>query len=304
MEVPTLEEGTRVDAAPATLAPRRRSRWGDLARLWRKYDMALIGGTFFLIVLVVSLLAPVFSPYDPAERNIRLRLQGPSWEHPFGLDEMGRDVLSRTIYGGRSVLVTGFAALAVSLAIGLVIGVVSAYWGGWVDSVLMRLVDIMLSFPSVLLAILIVTSLGVGIQNVVLAIAVAQIPVFARLVRSIVLVLVHQDYVEAAQSLGAGSLGIIRRHIFPNMIPPVLVQTTSMLAVTIATLTALNYLGLGVETGTPDWGMMVADGQKLLFDAPHVPIFPGLILTLTVMSVNLIGDGLRDHLDPRLRLRV
>lgn len=304
MDAPTLEQDLTAGTRPATVLLRRRSLTSGLARLWKKYDIALIGGVFFSVVLVVSLLAPVFAPYDPAERNIRIRLQGPSWEHPFGVDELGRDVLSRTIYGGRSVLVAAFISLGMSMAVGLIVGVASGYWGGRVDSLLMRVVDVMLSFPSVLLAILIVTSLGVGIQNVVLAIGFAQIPVFARLVRSIVLVLVNQEYVDAARSLGAGSSGIIRRHILPNMIPPVLVQTTSMLAVTIATLTALNYLGLGVETGTPDWGMMVSDGQKLLFDAAHVPVFPGLILTLTVMSVNLIGDGLRDHLDPRLRMRV
>lgn len=283
------------------LKPGARPLYQRVFRLWRKYDLALVGGLFFTFVLVVSLLAPVFAPYDPAQRDIKNRLAQPSVVHPFGTDEIGRDVLSRVIYGGRTVLSAGFAALGLSFAVGLLIGIVSGYKGGWLDNLLMRLMDILLSFPSVLLAILIVTTLGTGQTNLVIAIGVAHIPVFARLVRAIVLVLIHQDYVLAARSLGAGHSTIIWRHIFPNMIPPMLVQATAMLAITLASATALNFLGLGVETGTPDWGMMVADGQTLIFDAPHVPFFPGLCLLLTVLSVNFIGDGLRDHLDPRLR---
>ena len=280
---------------------RRPSIWKRSLRLWQKYDIAIIGGVFFLLVIVTSLLASVISPYEPSERDIKNRLASPSIEHLFGTDELGRDVLSRVLVGGRTVLALGFSALGMSFGIGLIIGIIAGYWGGRLDSFLMRIMDILLSFPSVLLAILIVTSLGVGQTNVVIAIGVAQIPFFARLVRSIVLILVNQEYVHAARSLGANHPHIIRWHIFPNMIPPMLVQATAMLAITIATATALNFLGLGVETGTPDWGMMVADGQSLIFDAPHVPFFPGLILSLTVLSVNLIGDGLRDHLDPRLR---
>jgi len=272
-----------------------------LYRLWRKYDVALLGGIFFTLVLTISLFAPVFSPYDPGQRDLKNRLAEPSAVHVFGTDELGRDVLSRVIFGGRTVLSGAFAALGLSFGIGLMIGIAAGYKGGWVDNLLMRCMDILLSFPSVLLAILVVTTLGVGQTNVIIAISVAQIPVFARLVRSIVLILVGQEYVTAAKSLGAHDSAIILRHIFPNMIPPMLVQATAMLAITIATSTALNFLGLGVETGTPDWGMMIADGQGLLFDAPHVAFFPGLCLLLTVLSVNFVGDGLRDHLDPRLR---
>ena len=210
-------------------------------------------------------------------------------------------MLSRVIFGGRTVFVAGFSALAVSFIFGLATGTLSAYLGGRMDNLLMRLMDIMLSFPSALLAILIVTSLGVGQTNVIIAIAIAQIPIFARLARSIVLTLMSQEYVVSAHALGASNNHIILRHILPNMMPSMLVQASAMLAITIATATALNFLGLGVETGTPDWGMMVAEGQDLLFDAPHVPFFPGFVLTLTVVCVNFIGDGLRDHLDPRLR---
>ena len=165
----------------------------------------------------------------------------------------------------------------------------------------MRLMDIMLSFPSILLAILIVATLGVGQLNVTVAIGFSMAPIFARLVRSVVLTLVHEDYVLAARSLGASDGHIVWRHIVPNMMPPIIVQASAMLAVAIGTASALNFIGLGVAPGTPDWGMMVAEGQRLIFDAPHVPLFPGLVITITVLSVNYMGDGLRDHLDPKLR---
>ena len=288
-------DGTRV------LSPQLRSTAPLLLRLWRTWEIALPGALFFAFILVVSLLAPLLTPRDPGQRDIKNRLASPSLEHPFGTDEIGRDVLSRVLYGGRSVLGAGFAALALSFAFGLVLGIFSGYLGGWPDVLLMRIMDIMLSFPSILLAILIVTTLGTGPGNLVIAIGVAQVPVFARLARAIVLLLMSREYVDAALALGARDRGIILRHILPNMLPPVLVHASAMLAVTIATATALNFLGLGVETGTPDWGMMIADGQSLLFDAPHVPFFPGLCLTLTVLSVNFVGDGLRDRLDPHMR---
>ena len=288
-------DGTRV------LSPQLRSTAPLLLRLWRTWEIALPGALFFAFILVVSLLAPVLTPRDPGQRDIKNRLASPSLEHPFGTDEIGRDVLSRVLFGGRSVLGAGFAALALSFAFGLVLGIFSGYLGGWPDVLLMRIMDIMLSFPSILLAILIVTTLGTGPGNLVIAIGVAQVPVFARLARAIVLLLMSREYVDAALALGARDRGIILRHILPNMLPPVLVHASAMLAVTIATATALNFLGLGVETGTPDWGMMIADGQSLLFDAPHVPFFPGLCLTLTVLSVNFVGDGLRDRLDPHMR---
>ncbi len=283
------------------MSPQLRSTAPLLLRLWRTWEIALPGALFFAFILVVSLLAPVLTPRDPGQRDIKNRLASPSLEHPFGTDEIGRDVLSRVLFGGRSVLGAGFAALALSFAFGLVLGITSGYLGGWPDVLLMRIMDIMLSFPSILLAILIVTTLGTGPGNLVIAIGVAQVPVFARLARAIVLLLMSREYVDAALALGARGRGIILRHILPNMLPPVLVHASAMLAVTIATATALNFLGLGVETGTPDWGMMIADGQSLLFDAPHVPFFPGLCLTLTVLSVNFVGDGLRDRLDPHMR---
>ena len=268
---------------------------------WRRYDIALVGSSVFGFVLLVTLLASVVAPYDPMARNIKNRFAPPSPEYVFGTDQLGRDVFSRVLHGGRPILGASFAAVVSALAAGTVIGVTGGYLGGWLDSALMRLMDVMLSFPSILLAILIVATLGVGLLNVTVAIGFSMVPVFARLVRSIVITLVYEEYVTAARSLGASDRHIVRKHVLPNMMPPIIVQASAMLAVAIGTASALNFIGLGVEPGTPDWGMMVADGQRLIFDAPHVPLFPGLVITITVLSVNFMGDGLRDHLDPKLR---
>ena len=269
--------------------------------LWRRYDIAIVGGVIFALILLITIFASIVSPYDPMARNIKNRFATPSAENAFGTDQLGRDVFSRVVHGGRPILSASFSAVICALAAGTTIGVAAGYLGGPLDTALMRLMDVMLSFPSILLAILIVATLGVGLLNVTVAIGFAMVPVFARLVRSIVITLVYEEYVLAARSLGASDMHIIWKHILPNMMPPIIVQASAMLAVAIGTAAALNFIGLGVEPGTPDWGMMVADGQRLIFDAPHVPLFPGLVITITVLSVNYMGDGLRDHLDPKLR---
>lgn len=279
----------------------QRNMRSRIGALWRRYDIALVGSSVFGFVLLVTILASVVAPYDPMARNIKNRFAPPSPEYAFGTDQLGRDVLSRVIHGGRPILGASFTAVVCALAAGTIIGVSAGYLGGWLDTVLMRLMDVMLSFPSILLAILIVATLGVGLLNVTVAIGFSMAPVFARLARSIVITLVYEEYVAAARSLGASDRHIVWKHILPNMMPPIIVQASAMLAVAIGAASALNFIGLGVEPGTPDWGMMVAEGQRLIFDAPHVPLFPGLVITVTVLSVNYMGDGLRDHLDPKLR---
>jgi peptide/nickel transport system permease protein len=283
-------------AGPPTRVKRR-----GLVALGRKYELALVGGLVFGLIVLSAIFAPVLTPFDPIQQDIPARLQTPSPTHPFGTDEFGRDLLARVLYGGRPVLITGFLSVLTALVIGIVIGTLAAYRGGWVDDLLMRAMDIMLSFPAILLAILIVAALGTGLINTVIAVAFSMIPTFARLVRSIVLVLVHELYVTAARAVGASEGRIVTSHIFPNMISPIIVQSTAMLAIAISYAAALSFLGLGVEPPTPDWGQMVSDGQRLIFDAIHIPFFPGLAITLTVLSVNFLGDGLRDHLDPTLR---
>ena len=280
--------------------PAAMTRRARLRGFWRRYDIAIAGSAVFAFILLVTVLADAVAPYDPMARNIKERFATPSAEYAFGTDQLGRDVLSRVMHGGRPILSASFAAVLAALAAGASLGVAGAYVGGWLDILLMRLMDVMLSFPSVLLAILIVATLGSGLLNVTVAIGFAMAPVFARLARSIVITLVLEEYVLAARSLGASDGHIIGRHIIPNMMPPIIVQASAMLAVAIGTASALNFIGLGVEPGTPDWGMMVAEGQRLLFDAPHVPLFPGVVITITVLSINYMGDGLRDHLDPKL----
>lgn len=274
-----------------------------LGSLWRRHDVALLGAAVFACILFTTIFAALLSPYDPMGRDIKNRFAAPSTAHVFGTDQLGRDVFARVIYGGRPILFASFSAVLASLAFGMLIGVIGGYRGGWLDAALMRLMDVMLSFPSILLAILIVATLGSGALNVTVAIGFSMAPVFARLTRSVVMALAHEDYVLAARSLGGSDGHIVWRHILPNMLPPIIVQASAMLAVAIGTASALNFIGLGVEPGTPDWGMMVAEGQRLIFDAPHVPLFPGLVITITVLSVNYMGDGLRDWLDPKLRRR-
>jgi peptide/nickel transport system permease protein len=274
-----------------------------LARLWHGNQPALVAGAFLCLVVLGALFAPVLSPHSPTQPQIRERLKPPSLAHPMGTDELGRDILTRILYGGRPILVVGLASTAVAALVGTGVGLLAAYRGGWADELLMRLMDIVLSFPAILLAILIVAALGAGIVNLVAAIAAAMIPLFARLARALALQIGAQEYVMAARTLGLPASAIIGRHVLPNILPPLLVQTTAMLAVAFATSSALNFVGLGVAPPTPDWGLMVAEGQRLVFDAPHVSFFPGLVIALTVLAVNVIGDGLRDALDPMLRNR-
>ena len=283
--------------------PRRNGLGARMAGFWRKNEVVTVAGIFFALVVLAAVFAPWVTPYDPVKIDIPSRLIAPSAEHWFGTDEFGRDLVARVIYGGRPVLITGLLSVLSALVIGTVIGTLAGYRGGWFDELLMRLMDIMLSFPAILLAILIVAALGVGLTNTVIAVSFSMIPTFARLARSLVLTLVHEQYVLASQSVGAGHSGILLRHILPNLTPPLIVQATAMLAIAISYASALSFLGLGVEPPTPDWGLMVSEGQRLIFDAIWIPFFPGLALTLTVLSVNYLGDGLRDHLDPRLRNR-
>jgi len=272
-------------------------------RLWKQYGIAFFAGLCFGLVVLLTILAPLLTPYGPQETNIPRRLEGPSLDHLFGTDEFGRDLLTRVLYGGRPILLVSVISVFMATVVGTVIGTVATYWsrGELLEEVLMRLMDVMLSFPAILLAILIVASLGPGLVNMSIAIAFSMVPVFARLIRSVILTLINEEFVIAARAVGATDFRIVQKHILPNMIPPLIVQATAMVAVAVATSSALSFLGLGVEPPTPDWGLMVSDGQRLIFDAAHVPFFPGMAILLTVLSVNFIGDGLRDHLDPRLR---
>lgn len=270
-------------------------RWGR--RLWRYPDL-VVGGAFFALVVLVVALAPVLSPYDPAAQNAAHQFATPSLRHLMGTDDFGRDIFSRVLYGGRPILTIGLASIALALLIGLVVGLLAGYYGGWLDHVLMALMDLSFSFPFVLLAILIVTALGPGLVNAIIAIAVASIATFARLTRSIVISLRRMPYIEASVAIGAGDRRILLRHVLPNLLGPLLVLATANLAVAIGYASALNFLGLGVQPPTTDWGVMVSDGKQFIYSALQVPFFPGLAITLTVISLNFLGDGLQALLDP------
>lgn len=275
-----------------------RLRW-----LWRHHALALVGAVVCSMIMVSALAAPILSPHSPTERNIARRFQPPSAEHLFGTDDFGRDVFTRVLYGARPILFVSIASVVLAQAVGLTIGVAAAWFGGQVDQALMRLMDVMLSFPAVLLAILIVTGLGANLLNSIVAISFALTPVFARLMRASATTILNEAYVESAHALGMPSWAILFRHVLPNMRSVILVNATVNLAIAMSYASALNFLGLGVQPPTPDWGLMVNDGKRFIFDHPHLLFFPGLAITLTVLSVNFIGDALRDYFDPTLRLR-
>ncbi len=265
----------------------------------RKQRLAMIGGGILFLLLFVALCAPVLAPHDPMEQNLYARLQPPSLEHPLGTDDFGRDILSRMIYGSRISLRIGGASITAALLVGTLLGLWAGDWGGWPDTLIMRCMDLLLAFPSILLAIAIVAVAGPGIDNAIMAVSVVLIPQFARLVRSSVLTVRETAYVEAARALGAGQMRILFVGILPNCMAPIIVQTTLGLGTAILDAAGLSFLGLGAQPPMPEWGAMLAGGRELLFEAPWVMTFPGLAIFIVVLAINLFGDGLRDALDPK-----
>jgi peptide/nickel transport system permease protein len=254
-----------------------------------------------LLVLGGALFAPLLTRYDPIEIAPDERLQGPSTPHPLGTDLYGRDTLTRVLYGGRISLTVAGLAVLLSLAVGGVLGVASGFWGGWADALVMRLSDILLAFPAILLAIGLLAFLGGGFMNVVLAIAIIYTAPLARVGRAAVISVRHEEYVEAARALGANDLRILGRHVLPNATAPLIVETTLRLALAILAEAALSFLGLGTQPPAPTWGQMIAEGRAVMTFTTWPAIGPGLAITLTVLGFNLLGDAVRDALDPHLR---
>lgn len=272
-----------------------------LRRSLARNRTAQAGVAIFFVTLACAAFAPLIAPYDPIVQNTTVRLQGPSAEHWMGTDDFGRDLFSRVIYGARTSVITGIVATGTGLLIGTFLGLAGGFYGGRIDRAVSALTDVMLSFPYILLAILIVAIIGPGLVNVMVAVGVSRVPIFTRLVRSAVLGVKTNEYVVAATSIGSSNLRIITRHVFPNIAAALIVQASSTMAEAIVTASALNFLGLGVQPPTPDWGAMVSEGRRFIFDRAYIPLFPGLAITALVLSLNLIGDWLRDALDPRLR---
>ena len=291
-------------AEQETAAPRRGSGGGEAARALRKMlrDPVTCTALAVLTLLVVAAIAaPLIAPYDPAEIDAFNTLKGPSAAHWLGVDENGRDVFSRLIYGTRISLTVGLISVGVALVVGVPLGLISGYFGRWTDSVIMRLMDAILAFPSLILALAIVVILGQGITQLMLAIGITSIPVYARLVRAQVLSLKTRDYVSAALSMGANTPRILLRHILPNTTAPIIVQGSLGIAFAILSEAGLSFLGLGVKPPTPAWGGMLQKAIPHIYRAPYLSIFPGLAIFVTVLSLNIVGDALRDTLDPRLR---
>jgi peptide/nickel transport system permease protein len=260
-----------------------------------------MGAAVLLVLALSALFAPALVPHDPLSQNLDKDLLAPSIEYPLGTDKLGRDILSRTIYGGRVSLLVGVTTVSLSLTIGLLLGSLSGYCGGWIDQLLMRLVDILMAFPGILLAIAFTAVLGPGLDHVILALCLIGWTGYARLVRAEILGLREREYVQAARALGCRPKRIIVRHLLPNLLPPLLIQATFGLAAAIVAEGSLSFLGLGVEPPTPSWGSMLNDGRQFLLVAPHLTTFPGLALMLTVLALNFVGDALQDRLNARNR---
>lgn len=271
-----------------------------LRRLVRK-PQALVGGALLALVVLAALLAPALAPYLPNRQGVGDPLQGPSSTHFFGTDQYGRDVFSRVLHGGRVSLQLGLISVAIGGSIGLLIGSLAGYFGGRVEEVAMRFIDIMLAFPGILLALAIVILLGPGLQNLMIAVGIGAIPTIARVVRGSVLDVKSRDYISAARVLGVSDGQILMRHILPNVMAPFIVLVTLDVATAILAGTSLSFLGIGVKPPASEWGLMLTDARNFIRDAWWVGTFPGLAITITVVGINLLGDGLRDALDPRLR---
>jgi ABC-type dipeptide/oligopeptide/nickel transport system permease subunit len=261
----------------------------------------MIGLCILLVLGLAAAVAPLLTPYDPVRQQLPQALRSPSAAHPLGTDHLGRDLLARILYGGRISLLIGFLAVGLGLALGLPLGAISGYYGGWIDLVVQRLADLLLSFPSFLLALSLAAMLGVGLQNVVISVGVIAIPSFIRLVRGTVLSIRSQAFVEAARGIGVPDRVIIFRHVLANALVPVIVQASLNLGSAILTAAGLGFLGLGVQAPTPEWGTMLGESRSYIFSSTYLPTFPGLAIFLAVLAFNLVGDGLRDVLDPRQR---
>ena len=273
-----------------------------LRRLLRS-PSAVTGAVLVALLVLAGVLAPVLTPWDPVRQDLRAVLQAPSLQHPLGTDQLGRDILARILFGARLTLFIGAIAVGVGLVVGVPLGVVSGFYRGTVDLVIQRVMDLMLSFTTFLLALTLVALLGVGLTNVIVAVGISTIPRFARLVRSSVLSIREVSYIEASMALGAPGRRVLWRHVLPNALAPVIVQATLSMGSTILTAAGLGFLGLGVQPPTPEWGAMLGEGRNYIFTQASVTTFPGLAIFLAVEGFNLLGDGLRDALDPQLRGR-
>ena len=284
--------------------PPRISEWQRFRRIFFGRGVVRFGAVVITFLVLIAILAPWIAPYDPVKISLTERLQGPSWNHWLGTDNYGRDTLSRLIYGARTSLYVGLSSVGLASLVGMIMGGVAAYYGGGIEAIIMRFIDALLAIPVVVLALVIAALLGGGVGNVIIALAISQLPQYARLMHGQVLSVKENDYILAVKSLGANDLRILVRHLFMNSFSPLIVQFTLRLGSTILAEASLSFLGLGITPPTPAWGAMISDGREYLQELPIMSIAPGFVIMLVVFAFNMVGDGLRDALDPRLRGRL
>lgn len=281
---------------------KKLSRSAEIWRRYRKSPTAMIGLAIITVIILSAVFADLIVPYDYGIKQvIPDRLQGPSLKHLFGTDDLGRDLFARVVHGSRSSLALGILTTAVATLIGGFLGGVCAYYGNRVDNIIMRLLDVITSIPSTLLSLSVVAALGPGIRNLVIAITVSRVPTFARVIRSAVLNIVNQEYIEAAKAGGTRNLRIMLRHVYPNAMSPIIVQCTMSVSQLILQAAGLSFLGMGVQPPAPEWGALLNSARDFMRTAPHLMLFPGIAIVLAALAFNLVGDGLRDAFDPRLK---
>lgn len=275
--------------------------WHDVWRRLKKSKMAVIGLIILSLLMVISICAGLIAPYGYDEQDLFNAFQNPSSKHWFGTDEFGRDIFSRVVYGSRVSLVVGFIAVGIALLIGGFLGAIAGFYGGKVDNFIMRIMDVLLAIPSMLLAISIVAALGPGLTNLMIAVGISSIPTYARIVRAAVMSIKGMEFIEASKTSGSGDLRIIFKHILPNSLAPVIVQATLGVAGAILTAAGMSFIGLGIQPPAPEWGAMLSGGRAYIRDYSYMTIFPGVAIMITILALNLLGDGLRDALDPKLK---
>ncbi len=273
----------------------------DYMRLLKKSPLAMVGTVLVAIFLFIAIFAPLIAPYDPIKQDLNNILQPPSKAHPFGTDTLGRDILSRVIYGARISLIIGVLVVAISSFIGIVAGLLSGFFGGYIDLIIMRITDLFLSFPALILAMAIAGALGPSLTNTMIAISLVWWPPYARLIRGQVLIVKNREFVEAATALGESNLKIMFTHVLPNSVTPAIIQATMDLGAVILTAAGLSFIGFGAQPPTPEWGSMISLGRNYFLKQWWLATFPGLAILVTVIGFNLLGDGIRDLLDPRIR---
>lgn len=298
MNQPQIQTSTTI---PVKEKNTKAIRWISFYKKLAKNKSAMVGAFIVFTFVILALLAPVIAPHDPIHIEMTKKLQTPSAEHWLGTDDKGRDILSRLLYGSRISLTVGILSTVLGAFVGIILGIVAGYYGRWIDSLIMRICDVLLAFPGILLALAIVSVLGASTTNVIIAVAFFAIPTFARIVRGSTLSVKKLEYIDAIRAMGSSDLRIIFKHILPNILSPIIVQATLYIASAIITAAALSFLGMGTQPPDPEWGTMLSQGRSYVVQAPHLTLFPGLVILIVVIGFNLFGDGLRDALDPKAK---